>query len=270
MEIRVTVKQGKPREIQRVTGTLRDVRFQQSASWVVVENAICERVDFSKHKFDPLAAGTVRFVECNFSRSRLSYSTLGPLGSKDRQALYRDCRFDRADMRHMPHIGNARFERCSFRETRMEGWRADWAEFIDCAFSGRMYDCRFAGRPWSDEDGATRRERNEFTGNDFREAELDGVMFVYGIDLDAQLLPESDRYLRLDRPVERLDRVRAQIARWPQDDVREYGLLTLRMVDGAGDREQRSLWIDRPLFASQGRFPGVSERILAMLEHALD
>ena len=270
MEIRVTAKQGKPPAIQKVTGSLRDVRFQQSAAWVVFDNAVCERIDFSGHKFEPLAAGSATFIECDFSRSRLSYSTLGTLGSKNRQALYRDCRFDRADMRHMPHIGNARFERCSFRETRMEGWRADWAEFIDCVFAGRMYDCRFAGRPWTDEDRATGRDRNEFTGNDFREAELDAVMFVYGIDLDAQLLPEDDRYLRLDRPIERLDLVRAQIARWPQDDVREYGFLTLRMIDDAGHREQRSLWIDRDLFASRRRFPGVSEGILDMLEHAFD
>jgi len=269
MEIRVTAKQGKPPAIQRVTGVLRDLKFAQTAPWVVAENLICERVDFSGHKFDPLAVGAVSFIGCDFSRTKLSYSTLGDLGSKDRQALYRDCRFDRADMRHMPHIGNARFERCSFRETRMEYWRADRAEFVDCVFSGRLYDCRFAGRPWEDE-GATRRTRNEFSGNDFREAELDAVMFVYGIDLDAQLLPENDRYLRLDRPIERLDRVRAQIARWPQDDVREYGLSTLWLIDDAAHKEQRSLWIDRDLWASRRRFPGVSERILDMLEHALD
>ncbi len=269
MEIRVTSRQGKPRQVQRVDGTLSDQKFVQTESWVVVEHATCERVDFSGRKFDPLAVGPARFMECNFSRAAFRHSTLGDLGRGDGQALYRDCRFDRADMRALPHIGNARFERCSFRGTRMEGWRADRAEFIDCVFSGRMYDCRFAGRPWTDEAGATGRDHNEFHGNDFREAELDAVMFVYGIDLDAQLLPESDRYRRLDRPTERVDRVRAEIARWPDRDLRESGLLILRMVDHPGYREQRELWLDRRLF-TDGQIPGLRERILAMLEQALN
>jgi uncharacterized protein YjbI with pentapeptide repeats len=274
MEIRVTAKQGKPREIQEVTSDLRNSRFQPHARWINF-SARCERVDFSGCRFEPFHALNAAFVECDFSRARLKNASMGiefrERAGWSRQVLYRDCRFDQADMRALPHIGNARFERCSFRETRMEGWRADRAEFIDCVFAGRMYDCRFAGRPWTDEDGATGRERNEFSGNDFREAELAAVAFVYGIDLTAQLLPEGDRYLLLDRPVERLDRVRAQIARWPQDDVREYALANLQQVMiSEGEREQTIVLLDRALFSNDRIFPGTTERILDMLERALD
>ena len=261
-------KQGKAPVIQRVAGELHDLAFSQSAPWVVVHDARCERIDFSGHKFAPLAVGSASFIECDFSRARFLHSSLGDLGASHPQALYRDCQFDRADMRHMPHIGNARFERCTFRETRIEGWRADRAEFIDCVFSGALHDCRFTGRPWEDE-GATGRERNEFHGNDFCQADLSAVQFAYGVDIDAQLLPQGDNYVRLSRPRERIDRVRALISRWPDDRDREYALAGLKMVDSPGDLEQDWLFLDRRLFLG-GRIPDVDKQVLEMLEHALD
>jgi uncharacterized protein YjbI with pentapeptide repeats len=273
MEIRVTSKQGKPPEIQEVTMDLKGVKFDQTAAWVNFTNVRCERVDFSGRRFRPFHALDATFIECDFSRASLTYAGLGiqfrEAQGWSKQVLYRDCRFDRADMRHMPHIGNARFERCSFRETRMEGWRADSAEFIDCVFGGRMYDCCFAGRPWRDEEGATGRTRNEFHGNDFREVDLQAVQFAYGIDLDAQLLPEGDQYVRLSRPRERVDRVRALVSRWPDDADREYALGSLRIISSPGDFEQDQLFLDRRLYRSR-RIPGVKERVLHMIEHALD
>jgi hypothetical protein len=84
------------------------------------------------------------------------------------------------------------------------------------------------------------RQRNDFRGNDFREAELDYVAFVYGIDLRAQLLPEDPRYLVLDRLGERIEKVRAIVARWPDDKLRESAPFTLR-VHGEGGHEEQEL-----------------------------
>ncbi len=58
------------------------------------------------------------------------------------------------------------------------------------------------------------RERNEFTDNDFRDADIDRVVFAHGVDLVAQRLPASDRCVRLDRFPQRLARARSAIVRW--------------------------------------------------------
>ena len=268
MKIHATAKQRKPPAIQRVSGKFHDLKFSQSAPWVVMDQAHFERVDFSGQKFDPLAVGSASFVECDFGNAKLVHASLGSIVPGDAQSFYRDCRFDGANMRALPHIGNARFQRCSFRGAKIEGWRADKAEFVDCVFSGRMYDCRFAGRPWDDDMGVTRRSRNEFRGNDFREAQLEAVMFVYGIDLRAQTMPEGERYLRLDRPSERIDLVRRQVALWSDDSAREYALSILRDYSDQGCAEQAELWVDRNLF-SGGRWPGVGDRVWDMMESSL-
>jgi hypothetical protein len=270
MEIRVTARQGKPPKVQVVKGgRLSDLKFVQTAPWVVFKEVTCERADFSRIKFAPFAVDSGAFIGCDFSRAVfLHHSSFGAVNPKERQTVFRDCRFDRADMRSLRNFGNARFELCSFRDTRIEGWRADRAEFIDCVFSGRMYDCRFAGRPWLKPD-VTNRKRNEFHGNDFRDVDLAAVQFAYGIDLDAQMLPDGENYVRLSRPRERVDRVRALISQWPDDAARESALGKLSIVSSPGDLEQDVLFLDRRLY-SDSRVPGVGKRVLDMLEHALD
>ena len=72
---------------------------------------------------------------------------------------------------------------------------ANCAEFVDCRFSGRIERSKFFGRPVGACAAHTNRKRNEFSGTDFRMAQLFDTGFQFGIDIDAELWPESDEYV---------------------------------------------------------------------------
>lgn len=61
------------------------------------------------------------------------------------RTVYRDCHFDRAELRHFS-VGTARFERCTFDGARLDGWRSNLAEFVDCHFAGKIRNVKFFGR----------------------------------------------------------------------------------------------------------------------------
>jgi uncharacterized protein YjbI with pentapeptide repeats len=148
------------------------------------------------------ATGSV-FERCEFSNARLKDNVSM---SQWPQTVYRDCVFDRADMVGIRRglafqLGYARFERCSFRHTRISSWRSRDAEFIDCVFEGRIksssfFGCGSAGasdpvRMTADGFELPRGRVNEFRGNDFSRADLVGCRFV-DIDLDANRWPAHD------------------------------------------------------------------------------
>ena len=93
--------------------------------------------------------------------------------------------------------------------------------------------------------GLTGRTRSEFRGNDFRQARLTDVMFVYGINLDLQLLPEDDRYIRVDDLPTRVRYARSIVSTWRTDVEREQALFLLRLYSEGGYREQQSLFTNR-------------------------
>ncbi len=134
-------------------------------------------------------------------------------------SIFRDCKFDGADLRRV-RPGLARFERCTFDDAALDGWRAEAAEFIGCRFAGALGTVFFFGKPAGNTARVVQppRKRNEFSGNDFRDADLDRVTFTLGIDLRSQRLPQDDRYVWLDRFPQRVARARTDIVRW---DVQE-------------------------------------------------
>lgn len=251
-----------PRPIRIVEHDLRDTRFAVPEEWVIFAGVTFERVDLRGARFRPFGAQASTFIDCDFTGAKFSTGSFGSLG----RSVYRNCRFERADLRGITLVGNARFERCSFVGAKIEGWRADCAEFVDCVFGGRLRDCRFAGRPWTCP-GDVGRDRNDFRGNDFRAAELDGVMFVYGIDLAAQRLPEGPEYIRLDRLAARIGRARAIIARWPDDTARERAFAMLRIYSEDGYAEQRELFTRRSTVKVLG--PELVEQVWALLAEPL-
>jgi hypothetical protein len=100
-------------------------------------------------------------------------------------------------------------------------------EFLDCAWSGRLIDCEFEGSS-SRVPGAI-RPRNDFSGNDFTDADLVRVAFLEGIDLDAQRLPQGDDYLVIDDPVARATAAERVVLSWPASPGRDRAL---RWLDG--------------------------------------
>jgi hypothetical protein len=133
-------------------------------------------------------------------------------------SVYQDCTFDHVDFGLRGGgflLGEARFERCTFRYCGYRWFRATHADFIDCTFIGVMQSAWFWGAtPKGDE----RPRRNQFSGNDLSRAKPRRVLFRNGLDLSTNRLPEGAEYLHLDRFRERLEHARAAVADWPEEE----------------------------------------------------
>ena len=133
-------------------------------------------------------------------------------------SVYRDCTFDRADLRQCSS-GLARLERCSFDHTRIDGWICD-NDFVDCTFAGRFRNIQFSGRmnPTLIRVRGVPMCPNEFRGTDFVGARFIYVDFTGGIDLDAQKLPTGPEYHRLDIRPQTVARVERLIPSLPAEE----------------------------------------------------
>jgi len=184
--------------------------------------------DFRRVTFDQFAPEGCTFEHCDFSGQTLD-RRYQPLFSSRRQSVFRDCKFDGADLTGV-RPGQARFERCTFDGARIDAWESFTAEFIDCHFSGRVVNVRFYGRPWGT--GAERldpiRTANAFAGNDFRKADLVGVTFVHGIDVGAQRWPQGPEYVVLDKIHQRIAKARVTVLDWREHPAREEALEMLQ------------------------------------------
>jgi len=252
-----------------VTGDLKGGRFDRRSTSVAFEAVAVSDVSFAGMRFEKLSVrGGCVFSGCDFSRVRSRYMSY--LSANLHQAVYRDCRFDRADLRDFRPEA-ARFERCTFDGARLDGWRSDLAEFVECHFAGKVRNVRFWGRPYGilAEELGVDRPVNEFRGNDFRQAELIDVSFVMGIDLDAQRWPEGPAYLRLDRLGERVRRARAEVIRWTDLEARRDALIMLEVLqEGTVDQDQDDLFMRR---ADLGRsYRETAERVWDLLATASD
>ena len=126
----------------------------------------------------------------------------------------------------------------------------------------------FTGRPAGP--GSTRiepvRSRNDFRGNDFRDAQLIDTVFVFGIDLDQQRWPIGDDYVRLDKFHRRLEAGRADILGWEAGEMRTAGLA---MIQALAQRwqDQREIIALRvsPATKTASR---IQTRVWDALEHA--
>ena len=115
----------------------------------------------------------------------------------------------------------------------MHKWFSFAAEFVNCRFDGLVTESSFFGTPWVPDSVEVRpmRVSNEFSGNDFRRADLRFVSFREGIDIDRQHLPESDEYIRLDQFPQRLTRARWAVAQWTDLAQRAEVLKFLSLFD---------------------------------------
>jgi hypothetical protein len=181
---------------------------------VALHRATITSVDFRSAQFDKFTLGGCLFDRCDFRGLKLD-RRLAPLFAALPRSVFRDCRFDGADLRRA-HLGQSRFERCTFDDARLEDSDAGAAEFIGCRFAGPMERATFYGAPSSAH--AKRldppRRRNEFRANDFRDAELIDVAFVDGVDMDRQRFPDDELHVRVERFRQRLPKARTEIKAW--------------------------------------------------------
>jgi pentapeptide repeat protein len=232
---------------------------------IVLGRAGLSNVDFRKAKFEKLQLAVANFVACDFRGLRLGDRFQAFFATRPR-SVFRTCRFDGADLRQISPEGT-RFERCSFEDAKLDGWTPSRAEFVECRFAGPVVRVTFTGRPAGP--GSTRidppRPRNEFRGNDFRDAQLVDTVFVLGIDIDQQRWPASDDYVRIDKFLRRLEVARAEVLSWDAGELRTGALAMLQSLS------QR--WQDQRDIIAMRVTPGpiaprVQNRVWDLLERA--
>jgi hypothetical protein len=185
---------------------------------VALHRVTLTAVDFRRARFDKFSLGGCLFDRCDFRGLKLD-RRLAPLFVALPRSVFRDCSFDGSDLRRAP-LGQSRFERCTFDDTGIDGIDAGAAEFLDCRFAGPLDGVTFYGTPFGPE--AKRldppRRRNEFRGNDFRDAELVDVAFVGGVDMARQRFPDDELHVRVEGFQRRLAKARAEIKTWYERD----------------------------------------------------
>lgn len=229
----------------RVTygGNLAHERVEVPPGDVTVDivGARWDHVDLSGQRFANFGSTGSVFVSCNFRRCTFEDGILGSIPL----VIYRGCDFELADLRNCSPL-YARFERCRFTDARLEDWRAVNAEFVDCVFAGRLLRVMFSGTPSGFEGERIRRLRrnNEFRGNDFRDAQLFDCSFEGGIDLDANLMPDTPEYAIIRGAHERIEEARARIFEQPES-VRQRVQARLDVYSMGGYKAQRDIFVRR-------------------------
>jgi hypothetical protein len=231
---------------------------------VALHRATLTAIDFRRAHFDRFSLGSCLFDRCDF-RGLTFDRRLAPLFVALPRSVFRDCYFDGADMRRA-RLSQSRFERCTFDDARLDGSRTEAAEFIDCRFAGPLDDVTFHGVPSGPEAKRLdpRRRRNEFRGNDFRDAELLDAAFVGGIDMDVQRFPEDDLHVRVEGFRRRLAKARVEVKDWYERE-RAPALVMLATL-AARWRDQDVVVARRwtPRIKASDR---VQARVWALLEH---
>jgi len=181
---------------------------------VALQRVTLTAVDFRRARFDKFSLGGCLFDRCDFRGLKLD-RRLAPLFVALPRSVFRNCNFDGADLRRAL-FGQSRFERSTFDDARLDGSQVESAEFIDCRFAGPLDGVTFYGAPSGREAKLLDppRRRNEFHGNDFRDAELLDVAFVAGIDMDGQRFPDDELHVRVEGFQRRLAKARAEIKNW--------------------------------------------------------
>ncbi|SES24979.1 hypothetical protein SAMN04487818_10971 [Actinokineospora terrae] len=163
--------------------------------------------------FDAMSA---RFDRCAFDNTRIRRACFG---SGIEVTEYVDCSFDGAHI-SAPSPGVARFERCTFRGSRLVKWLCDSVEFIDCVFTGRISEVNFTAAVPPMDARLIGRTTNRFERNDFSAATLAHVAFRDGIDLLDQRLPTTGSYLVEDGDVV-IPKMLALARAWPESRAKD-------------------------------------------------
>jgi uncharacterized protein YjbI with pentapeptide repeats len=270
IEVRAKLKGRVKTDYATVSGELRGGQLNLGSRQVEFDGAHVVDVDLNGKTFESFRVRESIFERCDFRRFR-STTTLPAFGIQaPKQTLYRECRFDGADLRRAS-VGEARFESCVFDGAKIERLSSTHAEFIDCHFAGKVVSSNFCGRA---PEVSTylrrtpgRERRNEFRGNDFSKTDLIDTAFKFGIDISAQRWPQAPEYIRLDRLPERFAQARKAIEALTSEADRKAGLEMLYLYSHYGYEEQQELFTRRVNLPAIPR--KIRDRVWDLLEHAL-
>jgi uncharacterized protein YjbI with pentapeptide repeats len=233
----------------RIVSDLRDMCFDPETLRVAFDYVSAARVDFSGLSFDSFSADNCEFADCDFSRVSVEWLPFAGGGSR-----FLRCRFAGAQIGDFDEVA---LVECDFTNAHLNGWFTWDADVIDCRFAGRLEGVVFTA---TDSDG---RGHNEIRGNDFRDADLVDVDFRNGVDLDAQLLPESEDYLRIRDLPSTLRRTRAEVKRWANDE-RRAAFEALYLISRTFDF-QPDVFAKREFFVDCADDPRIGERVIDVL-----
>ena len=231
---------------------------------VALHRATLTAVDFRRAQFDKFSPGGCLFDRCDFRGLKLDHR-LAPLFVARPRSVFRNSYFDGVDFRR-GRLGQSRFERCTFDDARLDGSRMETAEFVDCRFAGRLDGVTFHGIPSGPdvERLDPPRRLNDFSGNDFRDAELVDVTFISGVDMDRQRFPDDELHVRVEGFQRRLSKARADIRNWYERER----IPALAMLATLAER-----WRDQDVVVARRWTPRIkaSDRVQArvweLLEH---
>lgn len=227
----------------RITGH-RDVPDSQR---LLFDGTRVEGGDFSGRNLVQFTAVKSRFDACNFTNMTIAQACFGG-GRAD--STYVNCAFDRSRITASAP-GRARFEHCSFRNTRFDELNCKSVEFVDCIFTGVIARGYFNGAVSADA-ADLGRDRNEFRGNDFSQAALLDTTFRTGIDLNQQRLPEGEEYIYVPDAEEFLRLVRAQPEGTLGTDSGKVGVV-VQIMEREVARGQRQLFYNINAFPREFR-----------------
>jgi uncharacterized protein YjbI with pentapeptide repeats len=219
--------------------------------------------DFSGRDLLQFASMGSVLERCRFDDARIDS---GAFGAGRTASEYIDCSFDRSHIRFGPG-GFARFVRCSFRDAVLSDWFCFAVQLVDCTFSGVISHSFFNGTVPEDKRRFVRRERNEFTGNDFSAVDLKDVGFRTGIDLTRQALPTGKGHLYLPDATASMGWARSQIALWPDGAMHQAATSFVESLGGESEGGQRQLLLRVTDFHSIDR-EVVTEVFALLREHA--
>lgn len=206
-------------------------------------------------EYEYFGAEGSRFIRCDFSRLKIkAFQGFGQFA----RCEFIDCSLDRLNLTNVSYLGDALFERCSFRRTKLTYWHTHRGEFVDCLFEGR-FTMAFSARPAPMLESD--REVNRFEGNDFRKADLVNCRFIGGIDLGRQLLPEGPQYLLLGDWPARVKHARAVFDTWPEERDRTKVEREMRLHEDPFSLMQASYLLRRD--EPRSFTPDLRERYLA-------
>lgn len=227
------------RRIADVVPTFREVQ-PGDPDVLLFHDDVISGEDFGNRRWKHVSASASRLAGCSFEKSRIESAALGE-GRK--ASLYVDCSFDNARIAFGPG-GFARFERCTFRNTRLANWYCFAVELVDCTFSGELKKAIFNGSVPREDRRFVRRSRNEFRGNDFRDMTLIDVAFRSGIDLSLQRLP-TDGYVFLADGRAQVAAAERALAAITDTSLRSEVAAILRAMRSELDEGQTQLLIRR-------------------------
>ncbi len=133
-----------------------------------------------------------KFLDCSFAGADLRRSLLGCWSKTfPYHNHFEKVSFDRADMRHSVHFSE-RYSDCTFCNSNLDRLSFRGSIFIDCVFSGDLFDVTFFKVPFEGE----HLSANRLAGCDFSQCALNFVDFR-NIDLVGVSLPTGERHIVL-------------------------------------------------------------------------